>query len=225
MTKAPIRILLVDDHEVVRIGLRSVLSRHPNLSVIDDACSGREAVEKALRLRPDIVIMDLRLPEKDGVEAIRIIREKCPTIRVLVLTAFSDEELLFDAIAAGASGYLLKEINSEKLVEALLLVGRGDSFLAPGLTGRVFNRLRQGKRQADTAVFEPLTFQERRILALVAEGMSNREIGEHLSLSEKTIRNYVSEILSKLGLHSRTQAAAYAIRNHLNTRLMPSRAK
>lgn len=223
MTKGPIRILLVDDHEVVRIGLRSVLSRHPNLSVVDDAGSGREAVEKALRLKPDIVIMDLRLPEKDGVDAIRIIREKCPVTRVLVLTAFSDEELLFDAIAAGASGYILKEINSEKLLEALLLVGRGDSPLAPGLTERVFNRLKQGKLQADATAFEPLSFQEKRILALIAEGMSNREIGERLSLSEKTIRNYVSEILSKLGLRSRTQAAAYAIRNHLDIRLVPPR--
>jgi two-component system response regulator DevR len=223
MMKEPIRILLVDDHEVVRIGLRSVLSRHPNLSVVDDAGSGREAVEKALHLKPDIVIMDLRLPEKDGVDAIRIIREKCPKIRVLVLTAFCDEELLFDAIAAGASGYILKEINSERLLEALLSLGRGDSALDPRLTERVFKRLKQAKLRPDIPAFEALSFQEKRILALIAEGLSNREIGERLSLAEKTIRNYVSEILSKLGLHSRTQAAAYAIRHHLETRLTPSR--
>jgi two-component system response regulator DevR len=218
MTKGPLRILLVDDHEVVRVGLRSLLSRHGSFLVVDDAGTGSEAVEKALRLKPDIVIMDLRLPEKDGLDAIRIIREKCPKTRVLVLTAFRDDELLFDAIAAGASGYILKEINSEKLLEALIAVGRGDSLLDPMVTERVLIKLKQGHLRPDSPAFEPLSFQEKRILALIAEGKGNREIGQCLSLSEKTIRNYVSGILSKLGLHSRTQAAAYAIRHRLDNR-------
>ncbi|MEX0805422.1 MAG: response regulator transcription factor [Candidatus Binatia bacterium] len=213
--KEPIRILLVDDHEVVRIGLRTLLSRYPNLSVVDDAGSASEAIEKALRHKPDVVIMDLRLPEEDGVQAIRTIREKCPQIRILVLTAFSDEELLFEAIAAGASGYILKEINSEKLVEALQAVVRGESLLDPRITERVLKKLKESPLRSESGAFDSLNFQEKRILALIAEGKSNRQIGERLRLSEKTIRNYVSQLLSKLGLHSRTQAAAYAIRHHL----------
>jgi DNA-binding NarL/FixJ family response regulator len=213
--KRPIRILLVDDHEVVRVGLRTLLSHHTGLSVIDDAGSGRDAVEKALRHKPDIVIMDLRLPENDGVEAIRTIRQKCSQIRVLVLTAFSDDQLLFDAIAAGANGYILKEINSEKLVEGLRALARGESLLDPRITGRILKSFKEGHLRPDDAAFSTLSFQEKRILTLIADGKTNREIGERLHLSEKTIRNYVSEILSKLGLQSRTQAAAYAIRHHL----------
>jgi DNA-binding NarL/FixJ family response regulator len=217
------RILLVDDHEVVRVGLRALLSRYPNLSVVDDASSGKEAVEKAIQLKPDVVVMDLRLPEQDGVEAIRTIREKCSKTRVLVLTAFSDDEILFDAIAAGASGYILKEINSEKLVEALQAIGRGEFLLDSRITEKILKRLKEGNQGLQSSEFASLSFQEKRILALITEGKSNREIGERLGLSEKTIRNYVSQILSKLGLHSRTQAAAYAIRYHLEIKFPPAR--
>ena len=213
--KGAIRILLVDDHEVVRVGLRALLSSHPGLSVVDDAASGRDAVEKALCYKPDVVIMDLRLPEKDGVEAIRTIRAKCPQIRILVLTAFSDDQLLFDAVAAGANGYILKEINGEKLVEALRALARGESLLDSRVTERILRRFKEGPLRPETTAFSSLSFQERRILTLIVDGKSNREIGVQLHLSEKTVRNYVSQILSKLGLQSRTQAAAYALRHHL----------
>jgi DNA-binding NarL/FixJ family response regulator len=213
--KGAIRILLVDDHEVVRVGLRALLSSHPGLSVVDDAASGRDAVEKALCYKPDVVIMDLRLPEKDGVEAIRTIRAKCPQIRILVLTAFSDDQLLFDAVAAGANGYILKEINGEKLVEALRALARGESLLDSRVTERILRRFKEGPLRPETTAFSSLSFQERRILTLIVDGNSNREIGVQLHLSEKTVRNYVSQILSKLGLQSRTQAAAYALRHHL----------
>jgi two-component system response regulator DevR len=213
--KRPVRILLADDHEVVRVGLRTLLSRHPDFSVVDEATSGTDAVTKAFFHKPDIVIMDLRLPEKNGVEAIRIIREKNPEIRVLVLTAFSDDQLLFDAIAAGANGYILKEINGEKLVEALRALARGESLLDSRVTERVLKRFKEDPRRPETTAFSSLSFQERRILTLIVDGKSNREIGVQLHLSEKTVRNYVSQILSKLGLQSRTQAATYALRHHL----------
>jgi two-component system response regulator DevR len=223
--KQPIRVLLVDDHEVVRVGLRTLLDSRPDLSVVDDAGSGREAVDKAIHHKPDVVIMDLRLPEEDGVEAIRRIREKCPDTRVLVLTAFCDDQLLFDAIVAGANGYMLKEINSEKLVEGVRALARGESLLDPRVTERILEKFKEGPLRRDSAPFSSLSFQEKRILALIADGITNREIGERLRLSEKTIRNYVSQILSKLGLHSRTQAAAYAIRHHLEIRITPAATK
>jgi DNA-binding NarL/FixJ family response regulator len=213
--KRPVRILLADDHEVVRVGLRTLLSHQPDFSVVDEAASGTDAVTKAFFHKPDIVIMDLRLPEKNGVEAIRIIREKNPEIRVLVLTAFSDDQLLFDAIAAGANGYILKEINGEKLVEALRALARGESLLDSRVTERILKRFKEGPRRPETTAFSSLSFQERRILTLIVDGKSNREIGVQLHLSEKTVRNYVSQVLSKLGLQSRTQAAAYALRHHL----------
>lgn len=183
----------MDDHEVVRAGLRSVLSHRADLAVVDEAATGGEAVEKAVRLRPDIVIMDLRLPEGDGVEAIRLIVKKCPAIRILVLTAFADDQLLFDAIRAGAHGYILKEINSEKLIEALRALARGEALVDPRVTERILKRFKEGPLllQQDTA-FSGLSFQERRILAFIADGKTNREIGQRLHLSEKTIRNYTT---------------------------------
>jgi two-component system response regulator DevR len=213
--KQPVRILLADDHEVVRVGLRTLLSRHPDFSVVADAASGRDAVTKAILHKPDIVIMDLRLPETNGVEAIRIIREKQPEIRVLVLTAFSDDQLLFDAIAAGANGYILKEINGEKLVEALRALARGESLLDSRVTERILERFKEAPLRPEDTASSSLSFQERRILTLIAQGKKNRDIGVQLHLSEKTVRNYVTQILSKLGLQSRTQAAAYAFRHHL----------
>jgi len=217
--KESIKILLVDDHEVVRLGLRTLFSRYQSLKVVDEAGSGKEAIDKAALHRPDVVIMDLRLPGQDGVEAIRKITQKSAASRVLVLTAFSDDELLFEAIAAGASGYLLKEIDSERLVHAVERVARGESLLDPLVTERVLKRVREGKEKRENQPFGELTWQQKRILALIAEGKSNREIGALLDLSEKTIRNYVSRILSTLGAHSRTQAAAYAIRHHLEVSL------
>jgi DNA-binding NarL/FixJ family response regulator len=213
--KRRIRILLADDHEVVRLGLRTLLNRHADLSVVDEAASGTDVITKAFFHKPDIITMDLRLPETNGVEAIRIIREKHPEIRILVLTAFSDDQLLFDAIAAGANGYILKEINGDKLVEALRALARGESLLDSRITETILRRFKEGPLRPETTAFSSLSFQERRILTLIADGKSNRDIGVQLHLSEKTVRNYVSQILSKLGLQSRTQAAAYALRHNL----------
>jgi DNA-binding NarL/FixJ family response regulator len=211
-----IRILLVDDHEVVRIGLRTLLDRQDDLVVIGEAKSSADASEQAVRLRPDLILMDLRLPDGSGVEAIKSIKEKLPHTQILVLTAFSEEQLLLDAIVAGAAGHILKEINSDKLVTAIRTVGRGDTLIAPRIMQKALDRLRSiGQRQTPT-LFDELSWQERRILSLVAEGKSNREIAVQLGLAEKTVRNYVSQILSKLGVQSRTQAAALAIRHQID---------
>lgn len=211
-----IRILLVDDHEVVRIGLRTLLDRHDDLSVIGEAKSSSDAAAEAFRLKPDLILMDLRLPDGSGVEAIKLIKEKLPNTQILVLTAFSEEQLLLDAVVAGAAGHILKEINSEKLVTAIRTVARGDTLIAPRLMEKALDRLRSiGQRQFATP-FDELSWQEKRILSLVAEGKTNREIAVQLGLAEKTVRNYVSQILSKLGVQSRTQAAALAIRHQMN---------
>ncbi len=207
----PIKILLVDDHEVVRLGLKTLLGRYANFTVVAEAENGRIAVEKTLQHKPDLVIMDLRLPEQDGIQAIRAITRKCPKTRIVVLTAFSDDALLFEALAAGASGYVLKEIDSARLIQAIEAAARGEPLLDPMVTEKILKRLRQSPGKQDH--FWSLSWQEKRVLALIAEGRTNREIGTFLRLSEKTIRNYVTRILSKLDLRSRTQAAAYAIRH------------
>ena len=211
-----IRILLVDDHEVVRIGLRTLLDRQNDLLVIGEAKCSADAEEQAVRLKPDLILMDLRLPDGSGVEAIKSIKEKLPHTQILVLTAFSEEQFLLDAVVAGAAGHILKEINSDKLVTAIRTVAHGDTLIAPRIMQKALERLRSiGQRQAATP-FDELSWQERRILSLVADGKSNREIAVQLALAEKTVRNYVSQILSKLGVQSRTQAAALAIRHQVD---------
>lgn len=211
-----IRILLVDDHEVVRIGLKTLLERHNDLLVVGEAQSSAEATEQAVRLNPDVVLMDLRLPDGSGVEAIQSIKEKLPHTQILVLTAFSEEQLLLDAVVAGAAGHILKEINSDKLVSGIRTVARGDTLIAPGVMEKALNRLRSIAKRKPATPFDELNWQEKRILALVAEGKSNRAIAVHLALAEKTVRNYVSQILNKLGVQSRTQAAALAIRHQID---------
>ncbi len=210
-----LRILLVDDHEVVRLGLKTLLSNHPDFEVVAEAATADEAVAQTLRYRPDVVVMDIRLPGRNGIEATREIKAKAPQTKVIMLTSYAEDDLLFDAIAAGASGYVLKQIGSDELVKALETVGRGEALLDPAITQRVFERVRESTRQAARHAFADLTHQEMRILALIAEGKSNREIAEAIFLSEKTVRNYVSSILNKLNLSSRAEAAAYAVRHHL----------
>jgi len=210
-----IRILLVDDHEVVRVGLRTLLGRQPDMEVVGEARDRDDANEQASRIKPDLVVMDLHLPGGGGVEAIRNIKKNLPETRILVLTAFSEEQLTLDAIVAGATGHLLKEINGEKLVAAIRTVASGESLIERRIMEQALQRLRSSQMGQISTPVDDLTWQEKRILSLIAEGKSNREIGEELRLSEKTIRNYVSQILGKLGLHSRTQAAAYAIRRQL----------
>jgi DNA-binding NarL/FixJ family response regulator len=211
----PLRIILVDDHEVVRIGLKTLLARYPEFEIIDEAGTGGEALAKTLQLKPDVVLMDIRLPDQSGIEVCRAIATKQPETKVVMLTSYAEDELLFDAIVAGASGYVLKQIGSGELVRALEAIGRGETLIDPTLTQKVFSRVREIARRAQAEAFSKLNDQETKILALVAEGKTNREIAAHVFLSEKTVRNYVSNILAKLNLSSRAQAAAYAVTHHI----------
>jgi len=219
VTKKRLRVLLVDDHEVVRVGLRALIERQPGMQVVGEAATAREAVSQTGRLAPDVVVLDIRLPGSNGLEACRQIKAHWPETRIIILTSFPDNEILFDAIAAGADGYILKQVGSDDLIQALERVGRGESMLDPSVTDRVFARIREARRQEKAEAFASLTKREMRILACIAEGQTNREISKVLHLSEKTIRNYVSKILSKLDLSSRAQAAAYAARYRIENYL------
>ncbi|HHH40468.1 MAG TPA: response regulator transcription factor [Chloroflexi bacterium] len=210
-----LRILIVDDHEVVRLGLRTLLDRHPQFTVVDEAGTAREAVQKALQHQPDVVVMDIRLPGGSGIEACRKITEQIPEAKVIMLTSYAEDEMLFDAITAGAAGYVLKQIGSDDLVRAIETVGRGDALLDPALVQKVFDRVREAARKEEAAAFADLTEQELRVLAQVAKGKTNREIAQALYLGEGTVRNYVSSILSKLGLSNRAEAAAYAVEHNI----------
>jgi len=209
------RILLVDDHEVVRVGVRALIERQPGMEVVGEAATVREAVSQAEQLAPDVVVLDIRLPGGNGLEACRQIKALRPDTRIIVLTSYPDDKVLFDAITSGADGYVLKQIGSDDLIRALERVGRGESLLDPSVTDRVFAKMREVRQQERAHAFADLSAQEMQILACVAEGKTNREIGAALQLSEKTVRNYVSIILSKLGLSSRAQAAAYAARHRI----------
>ena len=210
-----LRILLVDDHEVVRVGVRALIDRQPEMEVVGEAGTVREAVSQAEQLAPDVVVLDVRLPGGSGLEACREIKEQRPETRVIILTSFPDDHVLFDAIAAGADGYVLKQIGSDDLIRALERVGRGESLLDPSLTERVFSKMREVRHQERAHAFADLSAQEMQILSLIADGQTNPEIGAVLHLSEKTVRNYVSVILGKLNVVSRAQAAAYAARHRV----------
>ena len=202
------RVLICDDHEVVREGLRTLLSRRQDLAVVGEAGTMQEAIDTAAKAKPDVVIMDVRLPDGSGVEACRVIREARPETHVIMLTSYADDEALFASIVAGASGYLLKQTRGQAVVDAIQAVAQGRSLLDPDVTGKVLERVRRGREQEDPALAS-LTDQERKVLEQLAEGKTNREIGAVLFLSEKTVKNYVSRILDKLGLSRRAQAAAY----------------
>jgi two-component system response regulator DevR len=209
MTAAAVtRVLICDDHEVVREGLRTLLSRRQDLAVVGEAGTMQEAIDTAAKAKPDVVIMDVRLPDGSGVEACRAIREARPETHVIMLTSYADDEALFASIIAGASGYLLKQTRGQAVVDAIQAVAQGRSLLDPDVTGKVLDRVRRGREQEDPAIAS-LTDQERKVLEQLAEGKTNREIGTALFLSEKTVKNYVSRILDKLGLSRRAQAAAY----------------
>ena len=212
---APIRILIADDHEVVRIGLAALLDRQPGFAVVAQAASGDEAVRLARQHRPSVVVMDIRMPDGSGTDACRTITTELPGTPVVMLTSYADSDALFDAIAAGASAYVLKRIGSGELVDAVRTVAAGQSLLDPAVTAQVLARLRNASQVEEAGAFAELTERERVVLALVAEGRSNREIAAEMHLAEKTVRNYVSSILAKLALVSRSQAAAYAIRKRL----------
>jgi len=208
MSEGQIRVMLVDDHEVVREGLRTLLARDKTLLVVAEAGTTAEAIETAARAKPDVVVMDVRLPDGSGVEACRTIREARPETKVIMLTSYADDEALFASIVAGAAGYLLKQTRGQAVIDAITSVAAGRSLLDPDVTGKVLERVRRGREDEDPA-FASLTEQERKVLEQLAEGKTNREIGEILFLSEKTVKNYVSRILDKLGLSRRAEAAAY----------------
>jgi DNA-binding NarL/FixJ family response regulator len=211
----PLRIIIVDDHEVVRLGLRTLLDRHPDFTVIEEAGTAREAIEKTLHCEPDVVVMDVRLQGGSGIEACRKIMSDAPDTKVIILTSYAEDEMLFDAISAGAAGYVLKQIGGDDLVRSIERVGRGEALLDPSLVQKVFARVREAARKEEAAAFAELTDQEIRVLAQVAEGKTNREIAKALYLGEGTVRNYVSSILSKLSLTNRAEAAAYAVEHSL----------
>jgi len=210
------RILVVDDHEVVRLGLRTLLSNQPDFVVVDEARSAEEALTKAVAHRPDVVVLDIRMPGKSGIEACREIKSQLPDVAIIMLTSYAEDEMLFDAISAGAAGYVLKQGRGEDLVNAVRRVAEGDALLDPAVTQRVLARVRLATRQEQAAAFRDLTEQELRVLGLVSRGRTNKIIAKELFLGEGTVRNYVSSILSKLELTNRAEAAAYAVRHNLS---------
>lgn len=212
----PLRLLVVDDHEVVRQGLVALLGRREGFQVVAEASTVAEAIAEARRHRPDIVILDVRLPDGSGVEACRDIRAELPETRVIMLTSYPDEEAVLSAIVAGAAGYLLKQIRARDLVAALEAVGRGESLLDPAVTARVLERVRRMATGQDRDEMAVLTPQEQKILVLVAEGKTNKQIAGEVFLSDKTVKNYVSSILSKLNLERRAQAAAFVAKHRID---------
>lgn len=203
-----IRVMLVDDHEVVRQGLRSMLDAEEDLEVVAEAGTADEAVLRARSYKPDVVVLDVRLPDRSGVMACRDIRAEHPDMAVLMLTSFSDDQALFDSIMAGAAGYVLKQIRGNDLIDGIRRVGSGESLLDPRVTARVLERVRNPQGDQDPRLAR-LTPTEARILDMIAEGLTNRQIGERIHLAEKTVKNYVSTILSKLQVSRRAEAAAY----------------
>ena len=206
----PTRVFLLDDHEIVRRGLRELLDAEDDLEVTGEASTAEEALARIPATRPDVAVLDVRLPDGNGVEVCREIRSRHPEIQCLMLTSYADDEALFDAIMAGASGYVLKQVRGAELIDGIRRVAAGQSLLDPSVTKRVLERLRAAPEEDERLA--GLTEQERKILALLADGLTNRQIGEQLFLAEKTVKNYVSNLLAKLGMHRRTEAAVYAAR-------------
>ncbi len=205
-----IRVFLLDDHEIVRRGLRELLTSESDIDVVGDAATGEEAVHRVLALEPDVAVLDVRLGNGNGVEVCRELRSRGSRTACLMLTSFADDDALFNAIMAGAAGYVLKQVRGSDLVDSIRRVAAGQSLLDPNLTARVLERIRKGPDEDPR--LKGVTPQERRILELLAEGMTNRQIGEQLYLAEKTVKNYVSNLLLKMGMHRRTEAAAFAAR-------------
>jgi DNA-binding NarL/FixJ family response regulator len=205
-----IKVFLLDDHEIVRLGVKDLLEAEPDITVVGEAATASSALARIPALRPDVAVLDVRLPDGDGVTVCRDIRSRMPEVACLMLTSFGDDEALFDAIMAGAAGYVLKQIRGIDLVGAVRTVASGQSLLDPEAASRVMARMRDASRRSDPLA--GLTGQEHKILELIGEGLTNRQIGERLFLAEKTVKNYVSALFAKLGMERRTQAAAYAAR-------------
>jgi two-component system, NarL family, response regulator DevR len=205
-----VRVFLLDDHDIVRRGLAHLFETAGDIDVVGEAGTAEEALSRIPPTRPDVALLDVRLPDGDGVQVCREIRSRHPEIHCLMLTSFSDDEALFDAIMAGASGFILKQVKSEEIVQAVRFVAKGQSLLDPAVTGRVLDRLRNGPEEDERLA--RLSPRERNILELIADGLTNRQISERIHLAEKTVKNYVSNLLTKLGMERRTQAAVYAAR-------------
>ncbi len=205
-----VRVFLLDDHDIVRRGLAHVFETQDDIDVVGEAGTAEEGLSRIPPTRPDVALLDVRLPDGDGVQVCREVRSRYPEVHCLMLTSFADDEALFDAIMAGASGFVLKQVKSEEIIDAVRRVARGESLLDPAVTGRVLDRLRKGPQQDERLA--NLSPQERNILELIADGLTNRQIGERIHLAEKTVKNYVSNLLTKLGMERRTQAAVYAAR-------------
>lgn len=213
------RILLVDDHEVVRLGLKALLDRHPQFCVVGEAATAHEAVTFVEQNHPDIVVMDIRLPGGSGIDACEKITKNHPDTQVIMLTSYAEDEMLFSAIRAGAAGYVLKQIGGEDLIQALEAIARGEALLDPSVTQRIFQEVRRAAKEEEASAFAELTQQEKHVLILVSEGKTNREIAKELYLGEGTVRNYVSSILAKLNVSNRAEAAAYAVKHNLRDHL------
>jgi DNA-binding NarL/FixJ family response regulator len=206
----PVRVFLVDDHEIVRQGVASLLGAQPDFEIVGEAATAAEARARIPAARPDVAVLDVRLPDGDGVTVCREIRAKVPEVRCLMLTSFADDEALFDAIMAGAAGYVLKQLKGADIVDAVRRVAQGQSLLDADATRRVLDRLRHPPEEDERLA--SLTPQERRILELITDGLTNRQIAAEMFLAEKTVKNYVSNLLAKLGMERRTQAAVYGAR-------------
>lgn len=216
----PLRILIADDHAVVRAGLKALLEQQPDFTVVAEAESGIEAVRQAAAHKPDIIVMDIRMPGGlSGIEACEQISEQVPTAKVIMLTSYAEDELVMDAVRAGAVGYVLKRVGSSDLVDAIRTVGKGDALIDPTMTKALLEEVRQAAQVKEASAFSGLTPQEMRILALMVEGLTNREIASQLFLGEGTVRNYVGNILSKLQVSNRAEAAVFAVKNHIERHL------
>jgi two-component system response regulator DevR len=213
MNGDPVRIMIVDDHEVVRLGLSNLLARRPGWQVVAEAGTVADSIRLADEYEPDVIVMDIRLSDGSGIDACREIVKTHPQIKVIMLTSFAEDDLLFDAISAGAVGYVLKQVGNDDLVRAIETVARGDALLDPSVTSQVLAKLRNATR---SEAFISLTDQELRVLSLITEGKTNKEIAASLYLGEGTVRNYVSNILDKLSLSNRAEATAYAVRHNLD---------
>jgi two-component system response regulator DevR len=222
VARAPVRVFLLDDHEVVRRGLRELLEHSGDIEVVGEAARADEALRRIPAVRPDVAVLDARLPDGSGIEVCREIRSSLPSVACLILTSYDDDEALFAAIMAGAAGYVLKQIRGTDLVDAVHRVARGQSLLDPAITANVLTRLREGPSAADPRL-GVLSDRERAVLALIADGLSNREIGARLYLAEKTVKNHVSRLLAKLQMERRTQVAVFGAAMRDQGALRPQR--
>jgi DNA-binding NarL/FixJ family response regulator len=216
---AKTRIVLVDDHAIVRLGLTTLLNDQPDMEVVGEASTAGEAVLAVEKLRPDVVLMDIRLPGEGGIEATRQVTTRFPDSKVVMLTSFADDELVMRAISAGAMGYVLKQVGNEELLRAIQAAGRGEALLDPKTTARLLTRVRSADRKAEEDAFRDLSDREMDVLAPLARGKTNAEIGRLLNLSEKTVGNYIGTMFEKLGLNNRIELAAYAYEHHLFERM------